>query len=102
MLLLAILRLKDEAYAPDIAATLEDRAGRRISRGALYSTLDRMEQKGYLTWNVHPSTQERAGHRRRRFAMTARGMKAVRASYVAIQELAHGLGRELNKEPTSR
>lgn len=97
MILLSILRLGDAAYAPEISATLEDRASRRISRGALYSTLDRMEQKGYVVWTIQPGTAARSGNRSRRFEVTGAGMKALRTSYGAIRGLAEGLGRRLSK-----
>lgn len=101
MLLLSILRLGDEAYAPAISEIMEERAGRRLSRGALYSTLDRMERKGLLEWTIHPATQARAGHRRRLFALTPGGLEAVRVSHTAIRELADGLSRQLLEEPRS-
>ena len=50
ILLLAILRLKDGAFGTPIASELEVRAGRAVSRGALYSSLDRLEKRGYLRW----------------------------------------------------
>ena len=54
--LLVVLRLKDEAFGPDISRELEDRAGRRVSRGALYTTFDRLEDKGLLRWRTIPGT----------------------------------------------
>lgn len=101
MILLSIVRLDEAAYAPDIAATLEDRAGRRISRGALYSTLDRMEQKGYVTWTIEPGTPERAGNRSRRFTVTGDGMTALRASHDAIRHLGDGLGNRMEEGATT-
>ncbi len=95
MLLLTIVRLGEDAYAPDIGRTLGERAGRHISRGALYSTLDRLEKKGYLAWSIEAATSERAGNRRRRFALTSEGLSALRASHDAIRHLADGLGDEL-------
>ncbi len=95
MLLLSIVRLGEDAYAPDIGRTLGERAGRHISRGALYSTLDRLEKKGYLAWSIEAATSERAGNRRRRFALTSEGLSALRASHDAIRHLADGLGDEL-------
>jgi len=101
MILLSIVRLDPAAYAPDIASTLEDRAGRRISRGALYSTLDRMERKGYVTWTIEPGTPERAESRRRRFAVTPAGMTALRASHEAIRYLGEGIGNRLEEGATT-
>jgi len=97
MILLSIVRLGDDAYAPAISATLEERARRRISRGALYSTLDRMERKGYVLWTIQPGTPTRDGNRSRRFEITAAGMKVLRTSHNAIRHLADGLGQRLTK-----
>ena len=62
LVLLAALRLEGDAYGPSIAGELESRAGRRVSRGALYATLDRLEGKGFLTWSVDGASPERSGH----------------------------------------
>src|SRR5262245_45598701 len=52
LLLLAILRLGPEAFGVEIARELDQRAGRRVSRGALYTSLDRLEDKGLLKWKL--------------------------------------------------
>src|SRR6266545_1747361 len=87
LLLLAVLRLGSEAYGADIARELDIRAGRSVSRGALYTSLDRLEDKGLLRWNLASGTALRpaaarvlgdAG-RHRRVARIARGP----AAYVA-------------------
>ena len=57
--LLVVLRLKDDAFGPDISRELEERAGRRVSRGALYTTFDRLEDKGLIRWRTVPGTQAR-------------------------------------------
>lgn len=91
LVLLASLRLKDEAYAPAIAEELEKRAGRRVSRGALYATLDRLEGKGFLTWSEDRGTAERSGQPLRRFQVTEPGLAALRASRQAAWRLEAGL-----------
>ena len=48
MLLLAILRLEDHAYGVRLMEELEERVGRSVSRGSVYVTLDRMEEKGWI------------------------------------------------------
>jgi len=50
LLLLAVLRLGSDAYGVDIARELEARAGRSVSRGALYTSLDRLEDKGLVAF----------------------------------------------------
>ena len=79
LVLLAALRLGDDAYAPRIAEVLEERAGREMSRGTLYAALDRLEERGMLEWEKESPTERRAGARRRRFTVTAAGRQALAA-----------------------
>lgn len=78
MVLLAVLRLRDAAYGPDISEELERNAGRSVSRGALYSSLARLEAKGFLAWRLEAPGADRGGHAKRRFRLTASGLEAVR------------------------
>jgi DNA-binding PadR family transcriptional regulator len=91
VVLLAILQLKEEAYGPDISRKLEDDAGRPVSRGSLYSTLDRLERKGLLEWRIEASSANRDGHQKRRFTVTKQGMAALRASRQMLLALWDGL-----------
>ena len=61
MVLLAIAKLGAQAYGPDISGELEASAGRSVSRGALYTTLDRMRAKGLLDWAVEAGDDSRSG-----------------------------------------
>jgi hypothetical protein len=65
--LFAIRQLDDAAYGPEIARALEQDAGRSVSRGALYTALDRLEKKGLVRWRIEDATAERGGYPRRRF-----------------------------------
>ena len=60
LVLLAVLRLRDDANGVSIARTLETDAGRRVARGALYTTPDRLEDKGLLSWK-HTAGDESRG-----------------------------------------
>jgi DNA-binding PadR family transcriptional regulator len=91
MVLLATLQLKEGAFALSIIRELESRAGRSVSRGTLYKTLERLEAKGYLTWTPEAGAPERGGHPRRRFTVTARGASALRESREAFRRLWEGL-----------
>ena len=68
LLLLAVLRLGEDAYAVDVARALEQRAGRRVSRGALYTSFDRLENKGLIRWKLAAGSADRDGLPRRRYA----------------------------------
>ncbi len=91
MVLLAILQASDEAFALAVLKELDRRAGRRVDRGALYKTLDRLEAKKLVEWTVEPGTPERGGHRRRLFNVTRAGIAALRASRHALFKLWDGL-----------
>lgn len=91
LVLLAILRLADGASGPGISAALEEKARRSVSRGALYSALDRLESKGFLTWRVEASTPDRGGHPSRLFSLTEPGLEALREHQRALRNLADGL-----------
>ena len=77
MVLLAALRLGDQAYAPRIARELDDCAGREVSRGTLYAALERLESKSYVEWSIAASTSKRSGSRARQFAVTSAGVTAL-------------------------
>ena len=89
--LLVVVRLGTEAYGPDIGRELEARAGRRVSRGALYTTLDRLEGKGLLRWKIATGGPERGSLPRRAYAVTPRGMEAVRDAQRTLQRMWRGL-----------
>ena len=90
LVLLAVMRLRDEAYAVPIRALIEREAGVRLSRGSIYVTLERLERKGYVTsWFSDPQAV-RGGKARRHFELKPPGLAAVRASKLAVDRLAAG------------
>lgn len=100
VVLLAILQLGEEAHGPEISRKLEGDAGRPVSRGSLYSTLDRLERKGLLEWRIEASSADRDGHQKRRFSVTGDGIAALRASRAMLLTLWEGLD-EVLADPSS-
>ena len=98
MVLLAVLRLEREAYAPRVGQLLEEATRRRVSRGALYATLERLTGKDYLRWSLAGAAPERGGNRRRRFQVTPAGVSALRATRSALTTLWQGLDGILVEE----
>jgi len=96
--LLVVIRLRDTAFGPEIARELEVRAGRRVSRGALYTTFDRLDDKGLLRWRTVPGTEARDGLPRRLYSATGAGIAAVRAAREVVRNLWDGLDGVL-KDP---
>lgn len=99
LILLALLRLGPEAYGVAIAEELADRAGRETTLGAVYKTLTRLEQKGYVRATMGDPTPERGGRRKRFYQLTPSGRKTLAASLEAIRRLSSGLGRLVQEEP---
>jgi DNA-binding PadR family transcriptional regulator len=96
LVLLAILRQADEPYANRVREDLEANAERRVTRGALYRTLDRLDTKGLIEWEMEPSAlPERGGHPMRRLSVTDEGREAVRESRAVLMRFFEGLGPEL-------
>ena len=91
LVLLSILRLGDEAYGVTVARELEERAGRSVARGALYTTLDRLEDKGLLRWKLTPGADARGRVPRRSYTVTPRGITALRASHQVLRTMWKGL-----------
>lgn len=91
LVLLAVLQRRGDAHAPAISRELEESAGRSVSRGALYATLDRLENKGLLRWEIGAATSERGGHRKRRFEVTEEGLEVLRDSRATLEGLWEGL-----------
>jgi PadR family transcriptional regulator PadR len=99
MVLLAVLHLGEGAYAVPIRQELATRARRTIARGALYTTLERLELKGYLRSRFGDPIAERGGRARRYFTVTARGLAALRASRDALRSMYRGLETILGETP---
>jgi PadR family transcriptional regulator len=95
LVLLAILRLGDEAYAIPIRQEIEDRTGRSIARGALYTALERLEGKRCVRSRMSAPLPERGGRSRRYFTVTAAGLAAIRASRRSLLRLWQGLEERL-------
>jgi DNA-binding PadR family transcriptional regulator len=91
IVLLAVLRLGEGAYAVPILEQIEAQTGRKIARGALYTALDRLETKGCLRSRVGDPLPERGGRARRYFSVTPAAVRALRQSKQALLRLWHGL-----------
>ncbi len=89
--LLAILRLGDEAYGAEILREIDQRTGRSVSGGALYITLDRMESKRLIKSRLGDPSANRGGRPRRYVTVTEKGFAAVRESRDAMLSMMGGL-----------
>ena len=90
LVLLAILRIGDGAYAVPIREELVRHAGVSLSRGTIYVTLDRLERKGYVSSWFDDPTPEPGGKARRCFRLERDGMMALRAAQRMVDRLRAG------------
>ena len=95
LVLLAVLRAGDDAYGVPIQAQLQLHAGREVGRGALYTVLDRLEQKRLVTSRLGEPLAERGGRPRRYFEVTALGLERLQSSRRALLALWNGLDARL-------
>jgi len=91
IVLLAILRLGEAAYGVTIRTEIADCTQREPSRGALYTTLDRLEEKGLVQSRLGDPTPERGGRAKRYFTVTKRGRAALIQAQRSYQSLLKGL-----------
>ena len=87
MILLAILRIGDEAYGVPIAREIQETGRRTVMLGAVYAALDRLENNGLVTSTTGDPTPERGGRAKRFFRLTPAGLTAVRQTQRALTKL---------------
>ena len=91
IVLLAVIRLGDDAYGVPIRREIEKRGGRKVTVGALYSTLDRLEAKRYVSsWFADP-TPERGGRSRRYFRVEPLGAEALARAKEMLERMWKGV-----------
>lgn len=97
LVLLALVRLRANAYGVTIRREIENRAGREVSIAAVYTTLDRLEKKRLVSsWTGEPTAQ-RGGRSKRFFQLEPAGAEALAASYRSYKGMVAGLERQLKK-----
>jgi PadR family transcriptional regulator, regulatory protein PadR len=91
MILLAALRVGDQAYGVQIAREIEQTSGRSVLLGAAYAALDRLEQKGLVASTLGEPSPQRGGRAKRFFRVTPGGVKAVKETQRALVALWKGI-----------
>lgn len=91
IVLLALLRLGENAYGMAIRREIEERANRATSLGAVYTTLERLEDKGFVSSSLGEATPERGGKPKRFFKIKASGASALRRTLEAQALMVRGL-----------
>jgi DNA-binding PadR family transcriptional regulator len=96
-LLLAIAHLGDRAYGVTIRQEIEERTGREVAIGALYTSLGRLERKGYVRSAMSDPTPQRGGRSKRHFVLKAAGAAALRQSRDRMARMWEGLQPDLKR-----
>jgi DNA-binding PadR family transcriptional regulator len=91
MVLLALIRLGEDAYGVPISREIEDRSGREVALGSVYATLERLEGKGLVSSELGAPTPERGGRAKRYFRVTAKGLREARETQRVLKKLWQGL-----------
>jgi DNA-binding PadR family transcriptional regulator len=95
LVLLALLRLGEGAYGAGIRDEIRERTGRRVTPGAIYPTLDRLERKGLVRSYAGAPVPERGGRSKRHFVIERAGLAELRRTWGQYAALADGIERAL-------
>jgi PadR family transcriptional regulator PadR len=96
--LLTVWKLRQEAYGRAVLRGVQSVLVREVAAGAVYATLDRLEQKNLIDSHVEPGTV-RAGRPRRYYGLTAAGIRALNESKVALEQVWRGAKWPLESKP---
>ena len=97
VILFAMVRLGGETHGAPVVEEIEERTGRRVSPGALYTVLDRLETKGYVDSWIGDSIPERGGRRRKVYRILPAGARELRTWYGGIRDIASGVLTRLDR-----
>lgn len=96
LVLLALIRLDEEAYGMAVRREIESRADRDVSIGAVYATLDRLEEKGLVRSRLGEPSVSRGGRAKKCFTITSAGARALEKSQQALRQMLDGLPARWN------
>lgn len=92
LVLFALLHLRDgEAYGVSVRRAIEERTGRSVTSGAVYTALNRLEQHGLVSSRVGEPTAERGGRRKRLFVLEPEGREALAQAVHTFESMSAGL-----------
>ena len=91
MVMLALMRLGDDAYGVPISREIELQSGREVALGSVYATLERLESRGLVSSYLGKPTAERGGKAKRYFRVTSNGLRKTRETRQALMKLWRGL-----------
>ena len=96
LVLLALVRLGDQAYGIAIHHEIVQRAGRDVTVASVYKTLERLEDKGFAASSLGEPTAERGGRRKKYFRIQPAGRRALRHALASLRRMSDGLAADLD------
>lgn len=90
LVLFAVLRLGDDAYGVSVRLEIEARTGRNVSAGALYTTLGRLERRGFVASRGAEGAAERGGRPRKYYRLLPAGARALYETISQLRSMAEG------------
>jgi len=99
LILTAATRLGEDAYGAAIRQEVEDATGQPCSIGALYTTLDRLEAKGFIKTLMGDPTPQRGGRAKRMVRVTANGVRAASDFYATVTRVSKGVSWAASRGP---
>ena len=97
LVMLTVLRLDEGAYSAAVRLELQERAGRDVSPGAVFTTLERLEGRGLVASGYGEPTPERAGRRKRYYRLRPQGRRALAHALDTVRRVAEGLDAKLER-----
>jgi PadR family transcriptional regulator PadR len=91
MVMVAVLRVRDDAYGVPIAREIEQTTGRSVTHAAVYLALDRLRHNGLVTCRLGDPTPQRGGRAKKLFSITPSGLRAIRRTQRAFMALWKGI-----------
>jgi PadR family transcriptional regulator PadR len=101
LLITAAAGLGEDAYGAAVREQIESTTGRTCSIGALYTTIERLENKGLLKTWMGEATAQRGGRAKRMIRVTPKGVRAARDFYDAVARVSRGASWATNRGSAS-
>ncbi len=91
LLLFALVRLGEDAYGVTLRREIETRTSRQVSAGAVYTAMERLEARGFVSSFIGEPTPQRGGKRKKYYRLEPAGARALHRSYESLHEMAKGV-----------
>ena len=95
LLLFALLRVGDDAYGVTLRREIETRTSRVVSAGAVYTAMERLEARGFVSSAIGEPTPQRGGKRKKHYKLEKAGAKALARSHASLSAMARGVAPKL-------